>query len=250
MLKYTDYKWRKFEEFLMISDQYTYLFLNTITILGPLALSFDKKVAFYKSWKNFGISMIVTSTIYILWDIWFTKINVWAFNPKYVIGSWIASLPLEEYLFFIIIPYACLFIYACLKAYLPNFSFKKSMKPAMAILLACSLWAIVLNPTHLYTTVTFGFLFITLAVLWATGNTQNLSHILLAWIIALIPMAYVNGVLTGKPVLIYNNAQNLGIRIGTIPMEDFFYNMVYMLWMILIYEFLNKKISKNTSNNI
>ncbi|NBO50640.1 MAG: lycopene cyclase domain-containing protein, partial [Chitinophagia bacterium] len=125
-----------------------------------------------------------------------------------------------------------------------------SLKPAMAILLACSLWAIVLNPTHLYTTVTFGFLFITLAVLWATGNTQNLSHIFLAWIIALIPMAYVNGVLTGKPVLIYNNAQNLGIRIGTIPMEDFFYNMVYMLWMILIYEFLNKKISKNTSNNI
>jgi lycopene cyclase domain-containing protein len=120
----------------------------------------------------------------------------------------------------------------------------------MAILLACSLWAIVLNPTHLYTTVTFGFLFITLAVLWSTGNTQNLSHIFLAWIIALIPMAYVNGVLTGKPVLIYNNAHNLGIRIGTIPLEDFFYNMVYMLWMILIYEFLNKKKLKNTTNNI
>jgi lycopene cyclase domain-containing protein len=54
-------------------------------------------------------------------------------------------------------------------------------------------------------------------------------------------MAYVNGVLTSKPVLIYNDAQNLGIRIGTIPLEDFFYNMVYMLWMITVYEILRKE---------
>jgi hypothetical protein len=42
-------------------------------------------------------------------------------------------------------------------------------------------------------------------------------------------------------LLIYNDAQNLGIRIGTIPLEDFFYNMVYMLWMITVYEILRKK---------
>jgi lycopene cyclase domain-containing protein len=84
-------------------------------------------------------------------------------------------------------------------------------------------------------------LFFTMAALLLTRNTQHLSHIILAWIIALLPMAYVNGILTSKPVLIYNDAQNLGIRIGTIPLEDFFYNMVYMLWMITIYEMLKKK---------
>ena len=107
--------------------------------------------------------------------------------------------------------------------------------------MAISLIAIAINPSHLYTTITFGFLFITLLVLLLTRYTVHLSHIILAWIIALLPMAYVNGILTSKPVLIYNNAQNLGIRIGTIPVEDFFYNMVYMLWMITIYEIIKTK---------
>jgi lycopene cyclase domain-containing protein len=49
-------------------------------------------------------------------------------------------------------------------------------------------------------------------------------------------MAFVNGILTGNPVLIYDDAENLGIRIGTIPFEDFFYNLLYMTWMISLYE--------------
>ncbi len=225
----------------MIPDHLTYLFLNLVTIAGPLTLSFDKKVAFYKNWKPFTLSMLATSTLYIVWDIWFTKSNVWLFNPQFLCGKWFANLPLEEYIFFIIIPYACLFIYECLKAYLPNFSFNKALKPIVISLMAVSLIAISINPSHLYTTVTFVFLFITLSALLLTRHTAHLSHIILAWIIALLPMAYVNGVLTSKPVLIYNDAQNLGIRIGTIPIEDFFYNMVYMLWMITIYEILRKK---------
>jgi lycopene cyclase domain-containing protein len=163
------------------------------------------------------------------------------FNPQFLCGKWLANLPLEEYIFFIIIPYACLFIYACLKAYLPKFSFNKALKPIVISLMAISLIAMSINPSHLYTTITFGFLFITLSALLLTRHTDHLSHIILAWIIALLPMAYVNGVLTSKPVLIYNDAQNLGIRIGTIPIEDFFYNMVYMLWMITLYEILRKE---------
>ena len=227
----------------MISDQLTYLFLNIITLAGPLVLSFDKKVAFYKEWKSFGLSMLFASTLYILWDIWFTKINVWAFNPKFVVGTWFAHLPLEEYLFFIIIPYACLFIYACLKAYLPQFSLKKGLMPLLLFLIIMAITAIIKDPSHLYTTITAGLLCITLTLAIITKNTQNLSHILLAWVVALIPMAYVNGILTGKPVLIYNDAHNLGIRIGTIPIEDFFYNLVYMLWMILLYEQIKRKAS-------
>lgn len=225
----------------MIPNHLTYLFLILITIVGPIALSFDKKVAFYKNWKHFALAMLTPTVIYIIWDIWFTKIKVWSFNPQFVCGNWFASLPIEEYLFFIIIPYACLFIYDCLKVYLPSFSLNKRLKPTVFLLMAISIFVICVNPTHLYTTVTFGFLFVTLAVLLLTRNTKHLSHIFLAWIIALLPMSYVNGVLTGKPVLIYNDAQNLGIRIGTIPLEDFFYNMVYMLWMITVYEILKKK---------
>jgi len=53
-----------------------------------------------------------------------------------------------------------------------------------------------------------------------------------------LPMSYVNGVLTGKPILIYNDLENCKIRIGTIPLEDFFYHLLYMLMMVFIYEYI------------
>jgi hypothetical protein len=57
-------------------------------------------------------------------------------------------------------------------------------------------------------------------------------------------MFVVNGLLTGLPILIYENTENMGIRIPSllpgmqygIPLEDFFYNLLYMMWMIWIFE--------------
>ncbi|MFM6952343.1 MAG: lycopene cyclase domain-containing protein [Bacteroidota bacterium] len=46
----------------------------------------------------------------------------------------------------------------------------------------------------------------------------------------------------------YDNTENLGIRIGTIPFEDFFYNLLYMTWMISLYEWYKmRKVSKSQS---
>jgi len=50
----------------------------------------------------------------------------------------------------------------------------------------------------------------------------------------------VNGILTGsgieQPVVWYNNAETIGIRLSTIPIEDFFYAMLMILLSITIAE--------------
>jgi lycopene cyclase domain-containing protein len=220
----------------LLQSHYTYIILIAFTISGPFLLSFDKKVAFYKEWKHFFWAMLPTSLAYILWDVIATKTGVWKFNTEFLLGPFIGNLPLEEYLFFIVVPYACLFIYACLKAYFPKISKPNWHNAISAIVIILCLVAQIKAPGHAYTWSTFGLLGITFVTLQAIRFTGHLSYLMAAWTVALIPMAFVNGILTGNPVLIYDDAENLGIRIGTIPFEDFFYNLLYMTWMISLYE--------------
>jgi lycopene cyclase domain-containing protein len=224
-----------------MENKYTYLFLDMVTIIGPLALSFDKKVAFYKSWKHFIISMLPVSLFYIIWDILFTETGVWRFNSEYLIGNNIVNLPIEEYIFFTVVPYACLFIYACLRAYFPKLN--KQGKIWFYPILLLSIFMSVFYYKKTYTVVTFGLLAIVIIYLLLKEERMLErigTYLFLSWVVALIPMAYVNGILTSKPVLIYNNIENCSLRIGTIPFEDFFYNMLYMTLMIVIFEKLNK----------
>ncbi len=231
-----------------VSNHYTYLFLDIATILGPLFLSFDKKVAFYKYFKPLFISTALTSLFYIIWDIWFTSIGVWEFNQEYLIGLNISNLPIEEFGFFTVVPYACIFIYMCLKIYFPKFNLPFNLTYFIVLLGSLLLGIVYFN--QIYTLITFGLIFLTLLLLrsFAYKFIQKYwSHLFLAWIIALLPMAYVNGVLTSKPVLIYNNAENMSLRFGSIPFEDFFYNFLYMLWSVSLFEYLQQNKTSESS---
>ncbi len=88
-----------------------YLWLNLGTIFFPFILSFNKIGHFYTRWKPIFISIGVMSTFVVSWDIIFTRLGVWGFNQDYLIGPSFLDLPLEEWLFFICIPYAFMFLY-------------------------------------------------------------------------------------------------------------------------------------------
>lgn len=227
-----------------MTDAYMYLLLDAFTIIGPLALSFDKKVAYYKDWKYLLPSLLAVSFFYLVWDIWFTQIQVWEFNFQYLLGPTLYNLPIEEYAFFFVVPFSCVFIYRCLQAYFPLIKLPPQAlyygMLAIALVLTFAFWG------KLYTTVTFGLISVSMIALRFSSLWETIlsyfNHLWLAWAVSMIPMFFVNGKLTGLPVLIYNNAENMLVRIGTIPFEDFFYNFLYIFWIVILFEYRKSKV--------
>jgi lycopene cyclase domain-containing protein len=171
--------------------------------------------------------------------------GVWGFNPRYISGLYIGNLPVEEWFFFIAIPYSCIFTYHSL-----NYLLKKDILARyagkIALFLASTLVIIGLaNLDRLYTSVTFISTGLFLFLHYFIIRPAYLGRFFLMYFVTLIPFFIVNGVLTGsfipEEVVFYDNTQNLGIRLGTIPVEDMVYGLFMLLMNISLFEFIRNR---------
>lgn len=232
--------------FILLNQQYTYFAILGFAFAGPLALSFDKKVAFYKKWKYVFGAMLLPALFYIVWDNYFAGLQVWFFNPAYVLpNTFIFNLPVEEVLFFFVVPYNCIFIYECICTYFPKLQSSKWADTALWVLALILCIIGLVNLPLLYTSYTAIFLAIFIFFVWCFRkyfNSFNSTAFLISYAVILIPFLIVNGFLTALPVITYNNNQNLALRIYTIPVEDVFYGMLLVMMNVVGYEkLLNRK---------
>lgn len=227
-----------------MQTKYTYLLVDFFCIVFPFLFSFHPKIKFNKQWNLFFIPCFVTAAFFITWDVFFTRWTVWSFNPKYVLGIYFVNLPIEEVLFFICIPYACVFTYYCLTQ-LVRFSFLNKSAIIVSLLLIVVLLILGFgNIKKLYTSVTFILLAVFLIFLYIK-KVNYLARFFVSFLAILIPFFISNGILTGsfieEPVVLYNNNYNLGVRMFTIPVEDTFYGMLLLLMNVSGFEFFKAR---------
>jgi lycopene cyclase domain-containing protein len=183
--------------------------------------------------------MIVPAILYIAWDIYFVKKGVWYFSEYHTTGITLVNLPLEEVLFFFIVPYCCVFIYECIRTYFPNLKEKKKADMIMQVLSIALLVTGIVFYKNYYTSWTFLLNAFFIALIYAFRNYFrgfDAASFLVSYMIMLVPFLIVNGFLTAIPVVLYNDAENLGFRVYTIPFEDIFYGMLLILMTVVIYE--------------
>lgn len=224
---------------------YTYLLLNIVSIFFPFLLSFDKKVAFYKTWKYLLPAIIITGVFFIGWDILFTYKGVWGFNSEYIIGIYIFNLPLEEILFFVSIPYSCVFIYKVFNSYIKKDIFGTYGKNLSILISIVCLIVCLIFYNKTYTIVNAGICLLLLIFATFIYKFKNLGRFYVAYFVSLIPFLICNGMLTALPVVTYNNNENMNIRLYTIPVEDILYCLSLLLSTVLLMDyFKNRQIKK------
>lgn len=216
-----------------------YLWVNLGAIFFPFILSFNKLGHFYKRWKAVFISIAVMTACILSWDVLFTIWGVWGFNEEYLLGPSFLHLPLEEWLFFFCIPYAFMFLYDQLIILKVQSPLNGIVKYLDYFFVLASVIYLIAGFGNIYTT-TVSILGIVLSLLILRIQPPNRGIFYLSYIIILIPFSIVNGILTGyitpDPIVWYNNAENLGIRFLTIPIEDYLY--YYLMYGIcyVVYE--------------
>ncbi|WP_294293538.1 lycopene cyclase domain-containing protein [uncultured Chryseobacterium sp.] len=219
---------------------YTYLLINFFTVIICFIFSFHPKIKFNRHFGAFFTASFIVAVVFIIWDAWFTKIGVWWFNDRYLIGIRFLKLPIEEIMFFFCIPFACIFTYFCLNKF-----FKLDWKPfwEKAFVISCIFLALTIGVyfiDKIYTSLTFITTACSLTVLYFVLKVRWIGKASFIYLILMPGFLMVNGILTGtgleSPIVNYNPKDFIGIRILTIPIEDTVYGYELILWNIFFFQ--------------
>ena len=183
---------------------------------------------------------------YIIFDIFFTLIGVWGFNSTYHSSIVFFQLPLEEWLFFFVIPYSSIFLHDSIVLYFNKIKLSIYFaKYLTIIILLASIVIVLTNLDKAYTVYIFSWVILAL-ILTFFDKTHVVRHYYLTFLVILLPFLAVNSILTGsfidEPIVWYDNDENLNIRFLTIPIEDFGYAFSLILFNLLLRNKLKDRI--------
>jgi len=213
-----------------------YLIFNLLVIAGPVAATVGRRAERVARWPAVLLSVVLAMIPYVIWDALVTNRH-WSFSESYTLGVRVAGLPIEEWLFFVTVPSASLFIWEGLSA---RFEIKETARlQTVRVLLGLGIpvGALVFATGKEYTglaLIAVGIVAVLDRLLAANLLLQARTYLFLLIVCGLVLLF--NGYLTARPVVIYNASYQLGVRVVTIPIEDFLYGLSLMFLNALVYE--------------
>jgi lycopene cyclase domain-containing protein len=227
--------------------QINYLIIDILILIFPLLFAFTWKFKYYKFFKPLSISILIVGLSYILWDILVTARGDWWFNKEFLIGIEILGLPVEEIMFFIVVPFACIFIYENLEYFIKD----KEIFFNKWLYLSLSAIFIILGLIFYRQDYTILAMF-SCALFFILSSTLypdilKSRNYWLYIILSFMPFIIFNYLLTSLIVVGYNPDAIWGGygawngRILTIPLEDFFYNFSMLSFYLLTYIYFKRR---------
>jgi lycopene cyclase domain-containing protein len=173
----------------------------------------------------------------------------WWFNHEYVMDFELLGLPLEEILFFVTVPYSCIFIYEVLQYFLKDKEIEVNVRlffiPVILFIVGGALFY---DKYYTITVLISCALFFFLAVIFFPQMLRSRIYWLFI-IVAFIPFFVMNYLLTSIPIVLYNSQAMWNIRITTIPVEDFFYNFSLLSFYLMVYLFFKARFQKDSTRS-
>ena len=202
-----------------------YLIFNLVIVAMPLLLALWPPTDFRRLYLPAFLSCLVVAVPYLVWDSLAAGAH-WEFNPAHVLGPRLFGLPIEEVLFFFTVPFACLYTWIILLRG-EDAPVRPGLRFSYLLLFAAlpvGVWALSLGKTYT------GWMLIALGSAAALDLLLRTSLAMRPkfWALVVLVIGFTlifNGYLTARPVVTYREAYQIGLRVFTIPIEDFGYGI-------------------------
>lgn len=105
---------------------FTYLGILAACVLGTLPLEFLLHARVYARWPRLVLTLVPVVVAFGAWDIAEIHARAWSYDPRYIVGVDLPGrLPLEELLFFIVIPSCALLTFEAVQAVRPQWAVQR-----------------------------------------------------------------------------------------------------------------------------
>ena len=222
--------------------KFEYLLFNLVVIAVPVACQFIRPIKSVSQWRLKLFVSVIVMIPYVIWDTLVADSH-WQFSAAYILGFRLFGLPIEEWFFFITVPFGCLLVWETLPQadrWVARLRFLRHISSILFAALPMGLW--VFSTGKQYTGLVlccFGLVGLADRLLKTDLLLRPKTYLYLAIVSGLILVF--NGYLTARPVVVYGEAYQMSYRIWTIPIEDFGYGFTLMLFNAMLYEKLRNE---------
>lgn len=204
---------------------------STVLILATVPWKYQWRTA---DWNRLLYVYLVVSVPFVLIDSISHARGWWAYNSQHVGSASFLGLPIEECLFFFVIPFACLYLYSAM-AKLKVLSSPVTRQWLYIALCLSVLFAVLTAVMQPLERTIVDAILLALVVGIFIFVRPRITRAFLVWVGAVLILFFVtNSILTGLPIVTYDHAFGSAMRIGSVPIEDFWYNFSLLLsaWLV------------------
>lgn len=222
---------------------FTYSLIIFLISISVFIFSLERmRVNFRQFWNPLFKAIFIQFIVMVVWDHFFVILDVWVYSKEYRIGKEFWELPIENYFYYILIPYFYFFIYECLNKYVKDYLRRSALYISLMLIifLLLILW---FNYEKLYTA-TAAVLAIYILInhiLVFRSHQRYLGRLYVTYLVTLIPFMILNGMLISLPMIHYNFQTITLYFIRGIPFENFIHHFIMLMIVITIYENIKKK---------
>ena len=96
---------------------FTYLGVLAACLLAVLPLELYLRTGVLRRWRRLLLTLAPVLVVFLAWDVWAIGRGHWSYDPSQTVGVVLpGDLPLEELLFFVVVPYCSILALEAVRA--------------------------------------------------------------------------------------------------------------------------------------